>query len=96
MKINLTTLLIAFSGISIAQNSLPEVSSGKLFRIENFKSEYVSSRSIDVWVPAHYDGNKKFAVLYMHDGQLLYDAATTWNKHLHVPLRFLLTKQEVR
>jgi predicted alpha/beta superfamily hydrolase len=73
-------LLITFSVFGIAQDSLPEVSSGKLFRIENFNSEFVSARNIDVWFPAHYDGSKKFAVLYMHDGQMLYDAATTWNK----------------
>ena len=26
-----------------------------------------------------YDGKKKFAVLYMHDGQALYDSTTTWS-----------------
>jgi len=62
-----------------AQNIVPKVSSGKLVRIENFQSKYVTSRNIDIWFPKDYDDKKKFAVLYMHDGQALYDSATTWN-----------------
>jgi predicted alpha/beta superfamily hydrolase len=32
-----------------------------------------------VWLPANYDKQKKYAVLYMHDGQGLFDASITWN-----------------
>jgi enterochelin esterase-like enzyme len=35
---------------------------------------------VDVWLPEGYSPKKKYAVLYMHDGQMLYDATTTWNK----------------
>jgi predicted alpha/beta superfamily hydrolase len=31
-------------------------------------------------MPDGYSKSEKYAVLYMHDGQMLYDAATTWNK----------------
>ena len=56
------------------------VSSGKVKRFANFKSDYVDARNIDVWLPDNYSVDEKYAVLYMHDGQGLYDASTTWNK----------------
>ncbi len=58
----------------------PQASSGKVQRIENFKSNFVDSRNIDVWLPEGYSETQQYAVLYMHDGQMLYDASTTWNK----------------
>ena len=63
-----------------AQSSIPKVSSGKIERIENFKSSYVTSRNIEVWLPENYSQKEKFAVLYMHDGQMLFDSSITWNK----------------
>ena len=57
-----------------------KVTSGKVQRFANFKSQYVDARNVDVWLPDGYSPNEKYAVLYMHDGQALYDAETTWNK----------------
>lgn len=65
---------------SIAFGQVPKVSTGTIQRIENFKSNYVDSRNVDVWLPDGYSNTQKYAVLYMHDGQMLYDAETTWNK----------------
>lgn len=62
-----------------AFGQLPTVARGKVVRIENFSSRYVSSRNVDVWLPPHYHPKQKYAVLYMHDGQMLYDANLTWN-----------------
>jgi enterochelin esterase-like enzyme len=59
---------------------MPEVTSGKLNRMENFRSQFVNPRNIDVWVPEGYNAGKKYAVIYMHDGQMLFDSTTTWNK----------------
>ena len=53
---------------------------GKIQRVENFPSNYVKHRNIDVWLPENYSPEKKYSVLYMHDGQMLFDATTTWNK----------------
>ena len=64
--------------ISTAQEV--KVTSGKLQRFTNFKSQYVDSRNIDVWLPDGYSEEEKYAVIYMHDGQMLFDAETTWNK----------------
>jgi len=54
------------------------VSGGKLLRIENFKSDYVVPRNIDIWLP---DGSDEgpLDVLYMHDGQMLFDSTNNWN-----------------
>jgi enterochelin esterase-like enzyme len=59
---------------------LPRVVSGRLQRLDSFPSAFVDARNIDIWFPDGYDGKKKFDVLYMHDGQMLFDSATTWNK----------------
>ena len=71
-------VLLFFTSIAFGQS--PEVSMGKIQHIENFPSKYVDARNIDVWMPDGYSVSEKYAVLYMHDGQMLYDAATTWNK----------------
>lgn len=65
---------------SIAFGQVPKVSTGTIQRLENFQSNYVDSRNIDVWLPDGYSKTQKYAVLYMHDGNMLYDAITTWNK----------------
>lgn len=56
-----------------------KVSSGTIRRIEGFQSKYVDARNVDIWVPDDYRYEKRYAVLYMHDGQMLFDAAVTWN-----------------
>ena len=71
--------VLMISNIIFSQ-SLPKVISGKLERMEKFKSKYVTTRNIDIWLPENYSGSNKYAVLYMHDGQMLFDSETTWNK----------------
>jgi len=80
MKILLATLVVLAGMPGPLAAQLPSVASGKMERIDNLASNYVGSRNVDVWLPAGYDGVKKFAVLYMHDGQMLFDSTTTWNK----------------
>ena len=60
-------------------SNLPQLSCGSFNRAEFFESKYVDARNVDVWLPAHYDPNLKYPVLYMHDGQMLFDSAKTWN-----------------
>lgn len=59
---------------------IPTPSSGRIVRTENFDSKYVPARNVDVWLPDNYTTTKKYAVLYMHDGQMLFDSSITWNK----------------
>lgn len=53
---------------------------GELIRLDNFPSNYITPRPVDIWLPKNYSDQKKYAVLYMHDGQMLFDSTTTWNK----------------
>lgn len=69
--------LIFLSNNVIAQT--PVVSSGSIQRFANFVSKYVDGRNIDVWLPDGYTANKKYAVLYMHDGNSLFDSSIMWN-----------------
>lgn len=53
---------------------------GKLIRIDSFPSKYITPRPVDVWLPKDYSKENKYSVLYMHDGQMLFDSTKTWNK----------------
>ena len=70
-----------FVMITLATQAQPvKVTTGKVERIEKFKSKFVDARNVDVWLPEGYSSSEKYAVLYMHDGQMLFDPASTWNK----------------
>ena len=73
-------MLSVFTTYVKSQDALPQVVSGEIERIENFESSYVTARNVDIWLPEGYVASKKYSVLYMHDGQMLYDAAQSWNK----------------
>jgi predicted alpha/beta superfamily hydrolase len=80
MKIrNLIFSLVLLVGFAHAQ-SLPKVSSGSIQRLESFPSKFVEARNVDVWFPDGYDQSKKYGVVYMHDGQNLFDSLQTWNR----------------
>ena len=53
---------------------------GTIKRIFSFQSTYVDPREINIWIPGDFDTTQKYAVIYMHDGQMLFDSTTTWNK----------------
>ncbi len=55
------------------------LSNGTIDRIEKFPSIFVTPRNVDIWLPEGYTTDKKYSVLYMHDGQMLFDASSTWN-----------------
>lgn len=80
MKKLLYCLFLSFLIQKINAQAIPKVDKGNIVRIENFNSKWVPSRNIDIWLPQDYNVNNKYAVLYMQDGQMLYDSNTTWNK----------------
>lgn len=45
-----------------------------------FKSQYLPARDVRVMLPRNWDNEKSYPVIYMHDGQMLFDATVTWNK----------------
>lgn len=74
--ISILVFLISFQ----IKAQIPAVVNGKIVRIENFKSKFVTARNVDIWLPEGYCDTVKYAVLYMHDGQMLYDPTLCWNK----------------
>jgi enterochelin esterase-like enzyme len=64
----------------LCQAAMPKPSFGTIERLSNFPSQFVPARHIDIWFPQGYSNKTKYAVLYMHDGQMLFDGRTTWNQ----------------
>jgi len=67
-------ILLFLAGCQMQQSG----NKGRLEKYPVFPSEYVSARNVEVWLPVDYDPGKPdgYAVLYMHDGQNLFDTAT--------------------
>ena len=78
MKLSVTVATFLIFNV-VVNAQLPKAKSGSIRRIDSFVSKYVTPRNVDVWLPDGYTNNRKYAVLYMHDGQMLFDSATTWN-----------------
>ncbi len=73
--------LISLSGCQLKSDAvLTNLSAGTVVRLDSFPSAYVPARNIDIWLPDAYAEDQQYAVLYMHDGQMLYDSTSTWNK----------------
>lgn len=77
-KCKLTVALLSFASIICACNNAADVT-GNIDIYEDFQSDYVTARTVRVWTPSDYDPNIKYDVIYMHDGQNLFDASITWN-----------------
>lgn len=69
----------AMPKLASAQGPLPRVTAGRLERLM-LEDATLGARPVDVWLPPGYRKDRPHAVLYMHDGQMLFDAATTWNR----------------
>ena len=61
------------------KNTIPTVNHGSLEHFQQFASTHVTPRDVVVWLPEGYQKGDSCDVLYMHDGQMLFDATTTWN-----------------
>lgn len=53
---------------------------GTVERYASLASEFVAERNVGVWLPPGYgqDAQQRYPVLYMHDGQNLFDPATSY------------------
>lgn len=79
MKI-LYILCLCIWQVSFLWAQTPKTAKGSLTHIENFPSQFVAPRHVDIWLPDGYTPRQKYAVLYMQDGQMLFDSTITWNK----------------
>ncbi|TVQ49242.1 MAG: esterase [Saprospirales bacterium] len=72
-------LIIGCADIKKNGNSdLPQVNWGEIKRVY-FESEWVDDRYVDILLPEGYDKTETYPVIYMQDGQMLFDSTTTWN-----------------
>ncbi|GAB2949778.1 alpha/beta hydrolase-fold protein [Hymenobacter coalescens] len=52
---------------------------GRVEHLADFPSQFVQPRHVDVWLPADYPRpGRRYAVLYMHDGQNLFHPASSY------------------
>lgn len=75
------------------------VSTGKLWHVEIFSPELNETIKVDVWTPSDYNTIKKYSVIYMHDGQNLFDASSTWNNQaweMDSVMGYLLDENKIR
>lgn len=62
-----------------AVGELPVAEIGNLDQLHLYSPEMHDTITIDVWTPPGYDSSAGYPVIYMHDGQNLFDSTTTWN-----------------
>src|SRR5437762_10467875 len=69
--------LLMFLAVPAVAQSIPHVSAGTIVDLGVLKSRFADPRRVVVWLPPGYSAHgPKYAVLYMHDGQNLFDKAT--------------------
>ena len=92
MNLKLGYILMLFFNVNMLQASSVQLDSiktylvnssikvkGNIHRINKFPSKFVTPRNVDIWTPKEFDKSKTYSVLYMHDGQMLFDSNKTWN-----------------
>ncbi|MBO4985189.1 MAG: alpha/beta hydrolase [Bacteroides sp.] len=82
--LNTLTLFLCLMAGSCSQTKKQtgeqQVDFGKLDIYKAFPSQHFTPRDVLVWTPEEYNKQQKYAVVYMHDGQMLFDKRTSWNK----------------
>lgn len=74
--------ILVFSAVATAERpKVQHPSVGRIDRLYFYSPQMQDSVTVDVWLPQIYveDDEVRLPVLYMHDGQNLFDASTTWN-----------------
>lgn len=79
MKLLLTIIVAMIAAVAASAQSPQKATQGNLDYYPDFKSELYHPCNITVWTPSDYSDEQGYAVLYMHDGQMLFDQTTTWN-----------------
>jgi enterochelin esterase-like enzyme len=70
-------LFLASLALVVAAPAIASVTAGKLVDFGVMESRHADPRRVSVWIPSSYRrGGPRHAVLYMHDGQNLFDTAT--------------------
>lgn len=76
-------MLTCSSSFSIhaAEPPVQQADCGRIERMRLYSPQMGDTITVDTWLPPVYDveQTERLPVIYMHDGQNLYDANTTWN-----------------
>lgn len=76
VRVLITLLLLAVAAPIAAADVTPKPSAGTIVDLGVLPSKYASPRRVVVWLPTSYsEKGPKHSVLYMHDGQNLFDKA---------------------
>lgn len=72
------------TSVKVTDSPTAKVRHGHLERLTGLTWHELQPRPVEVWLPPDYDrlhaAGQRFSVIYMHDGQMLWDASTTWNR----------------
>jgi len=78
LRQSLLSLLLIFMAMRAhSQDTIIQVSSGKLHRYYSLASQFVATRTIDIWIPSDYNSRKKYDLIVMQDGQNLFESEWT-------------------
>ncbi len=72
-------ILSTYQSANLIRETEPTVTQGKLHQYGYFPSKYTNPHRVAVWVPDNYQPFSNTPVIYMHDGQMLFDSGSTWN-----------------
>lgn len=74
--------ILLFSAITCnsEKSGLTDEIAGSIIHIEMFSSKFVAPRNVDIWLPPSYEKepDRSFPVVYMHDGQNLFNPETSY------------------
>ncbi len=98
MRPDRRTVLGLFAALPFARAARADApAGGRLFEYQEMASAHAATRNVTVWLPPGYDESaERYPVLYMHDGQNLFDAARApfgeWGVDEHL-VRLIATGQ---
>lgn len=64
---------------ALASSPVQQADCGSIERLNVVSPQLNDTIVVDVWLHENFSQDERYPVLYMHDGQNLYDASTTWN-----------------
>lgn len=92
-------LVLAFALALLATPALADPADG-LQPPFTVQSKFVPARTVQVWLPPDYAGSgKRYPVIYLHDGQNVYDTPSPWSGkswEVHRALDRLIAADKVR
>ena len=76
-----STIVFKISGWAAGEHIFKGQITGNVQYFHNMEGEGIKPRDIIVWLPPGYDNNrtKRYPVLYMHDGQNIFDPETSFS-----------------